>query len=485
MVIDGVAASQGIDKSAERLIVENCDLSSVEAGEAVWIWEHKDNDQSTPLDVIGIVRFAKKIYSEDDCATSRERYWWGLVRQPLIYVIIRLYDGAGHPGALAVAAQIRDHYANGEKIVVRHSIHGSTLDRNGSELTSTVFRKLASTLTPCNASCDTGLLDDPTLKAMGFSLEKREGVVSTCSMVLECLSGGGPLLADPAKTAPEDAASRIAVVREVWRQGVSKSEPRFGQSFRALAKYHRHDARLATGRAAHDPLRASDWHAQAWTIASRDPRVVALHDRAVEGWRRARERLLSGDTIRAEVEHAALVAGVGRERAFDPVSDLWLSAAHEAVIRRRGDGAGLLGELELIDDLRGCSFLAHLGHAEFVPPDRALAQHRFGCDELTAHAALAEGDEWSRAWDHGDCCGFGAALPAAWLHWLAAPLYARRAGLPAISGDRTGLWDATMPANGGPWPASQTADLERSWSRRFGSLGASLLHFAATSTSGA
>ena len=485
MIIDAVAATQGVDKSAERLIIENCDLSSVDAGEAVWVWEHKDGDQSTPLDVIGIVRSAKKIYSEADCATDRERYWWDQVRQPLIYVIIRLYDGAGHPGALAVAAQIRDHYANGEKIVVRNSIHGSTLERNGQELSATVFRKLASTLTPCNNSCDTGLLDDPTLRQMGIPIEKREGVVSSCAMAIECLPGRGLLLADPPKPIPADeAAARAALAVRARDQlaGVTKSERAFPQ----LAKYHRHDGRSAAGLVAHDPVRASDRHAEAWREASRE--VADLHGRAIEGWRRARERLLGGDVSRRAVEHAVLVSGLkpGGDGSFlrkaDRPEDRALSGVHEAVLRHRG-GPELLRELG--GDPRAELLLAHLGYSEYVPMDRALAQHRFGCDEIAAHGLLAEHPEWLAGWDHGDCCSISAPLPAAWLHWLAAPRYARTVGLPVVGGDRAGLLEASMPPNGGPWPAEQTAALERSWSRRFGDLGASLLYFAAISPTGA
>lgn len=483
MLLDGVAATQGVDKSAERLLIENCDLSSVSAGEATWLWEHRKGANSTPLDVVGSIRSAKKIFSEDDCANDREKYWWGEVRQPLIYYTCRLYDGAGHPGALAVAAQIRDHYANGEKIVVRSSIDGSTLEREGNILKSTIFRHLAATIQPCNNSCDTGVLDDPMIAKL--NLQKREGEINVCAIATECVPGRGPLLEDPGARPypPERAQQLIAVARRTWadlRKAVLPEK-------NSLVKYHEHDGRSAFGIPIHEPSRTSDRHAEAWKRASSDRRAVDLHDKAMEGWRRARERLLAGDVTRRDAEHASLVSGIQlagispgpilKSLTKSAYPDPAISMLHEAVVRRRDDGLGVLRDLGLDGDPRGGLMLAHLGYSQFAPVDSALAQNRFGCDEEQAQRVLAEGKEWMTGWDHGDCCGIRAALPASWLHWLAAPRYALTAGLPAVAGDRSGLWEASMPPNGGPWPADQTAALERGWSRRFGDVGALMLYF--------
>lgn len=163
MMIDGIFASEAIDSSGEVLDVKGADISDLEDGKGVLNYEHRGDDApgASPNDIVGKIVYAKKIFNASDCENDRQRKYWDQIELPFIYGICRLYDAAGHPGAIAAAAHIRDHVANGEPILARFSIEGSTLKRDGQKLLHTVARRVALTFKPCNRSCDSGLLADP------------------------------------------------------------------------------------------------------------------------------------------------------------------------------------------------------------------------------------------------------------------------------------------------------------------------------------
>lgn len=161
MVIDGIIASEAVDSSGEILSVKGCDVSSMEI-DGVLNYEHKsDTDTGASFnDIIGKCIKCKKIYSEDDCSNDRERMYWKECHLPFIYGQFRLFDEAGHPGALAAAAIVRDQHAAGEKLILRFSIEGSTLEKEGNLLKASIARRCALTAKPCNKTAITGLLKD-------------------------------------------------------------------------------------------------------------------------------------------------------------------------------------------------------------------------------------------------------------------------------------------------------------------------------------
>lgn len=163
MIIDGIAASEAIDSSGEILNVKGCDISSLENGDGLLNWEHRNEDAkgASANDIVGHIIYAKKIFKAEDCNDKRQRMYWDMVKLPFIYIKSRLYDGAGHPNAMALAAQIRDHVANNEKILCRYSIEGSTLKKDGNLLERSIARKVAVTVKPCNKSCNSGIVADP------------------------------------------------------------------------------------------------------------------------------------------------------------------------------------------------------------------------------------------------------------------------------------------------------------------------------------
>jgi hypothetical protein len=180
MLLDGVFASEAMDTSGEVLSVEGCDISTLDTdGQANWEHRNEESPGHTASDVVGRIVFAKKIFGEKDCENDRQRGYWKKLELPFIYGIVRLYDAAGHQAAKDLAAIVRDHHANGEQILVRFSIEGSTLStsKDKTELLTSVARRVALTVKPCNRSCESGLLADPNAPE-GFekSPEKQDFV---------------------------------------------------------------------------------------------------------------------------------------------------------------------------------------------------------------------------------------------------------------------------------------------------------------------
>jgi len=165
MIIDGVFASEAIDSSGEILDVAGCDISDMEQGLGSLNWEHRGDDAAgaSANDIIGKVVFCKKIFGPEDCTDSRQLEYWHKIQLPLIYGIVRLFDGSGHPGAIAAAAMIRDYQKNGEDLLIRYSIEGTTLEKEkgGNRLLRSIARRVAATVKPCNKSCFSGVISDP------------------------------------------------------------------------------------------------------------------------------------------------------------------------------------------------------------------------------------------------------------------------------------------------------------------------------------
>jgi hypothetical protein len=164
MIIDGVAASEAIDSSGEILDVKGCDISDLEEGRGVLNFEHKgEQDVGASFnDIIGRIVLAKKIYTESDCTNEREKFYWNSVKLPFIYIQCELFDQDGHKGAESAAGMIRHYHKRGLPILVRYSIEGVTIQKDGNRLLKCIAKRVAATIKPCNKSCHSGVLEDPT-----------------------------------------------------------------------------------------------------------------------------------------------------------------------------------------------------------------------------------------------------------------------------------------------------------------------------------
>src|SRR5665213_955859 len=262
LIFDGVAASQALDSQGERLDILGCDCSAWDTPEGIQFnYEHAPTSEG-PGAIVGRVIYLKKIYERSDCEDDRQRMYWDRVKMPLIYVKGRLWDGAGHEGAKAVAAIMRDNAANNEPLMCRLSIEGSTLRREGGDLLDSMCLAIAITMRPANKTADTALLEDPNAPE-GY--EKRHDVKKVSKLLEAALKSeptldasvgrrlggtvefvGNPIVEDPLSkglesgsydAAPSSLTGGAALQREVMDGSGSKKKKDNEKALDALRRY--------------------------------------------------------------------------------------------------------------------------------------------------------------------------------------------------------------------------------------------------------
>lgn len=155
MILHGIAASEAIDSSGEKINLKGLDISTFLEGKGFANYEHKSGVTSSALDIIGKVIFAKKIFSEKDCDNDAQLFFWEKVKLPFLFVRVRLFDDAGHEGAKAVAAIIADAKKNKEPIKLGFSIEGAITKRDSRDsknILTSLANQVAVTIKPCNVS---------------------------------------------------------------------------------------------------------------------------------------------------------------------------------------------------------------------------------------------------------------------------------------------------------------------------------------------
>ena len=151
-LVSGIGASEHLDSSGEVLRISGLDISSLEKGDGVLNYEHK-NDQ--PSQIVGKIIFAKKIYSEVDCTTENELHFWKKSQLPFLYIVGELFDAVGHGQAKEIAAMLKyDHQKRSEgpnyKNVIGFSVEGGKLSKKNNEIDRSIARKISCTVMPCN-----------------------------------------------------------------------------------------------------------------------------------------------------------------------------------------------------------------------------------------------------------------------------------------------------------------------------------------------
>lgn len=158
--IHGIAASQHLDSSGERIIIEGVDISSL-TKDGIFNLEHNSKEASQ---MIGKILEAKKILKRSDCENDHQKKFWDKLKMPFIYVAGELFDGVGHSAAQDIAAMLRyDKHTDKRKTkrLINLSIEGSRLDRDGANITKCIARKVSITITPCNKVCEAEELEKP------------------------------------------------------------------------------------------------------------------------------------------------------------------------------------------------------------------------------------------------------------------------------------------------------------------------------------
>ncbi len=152
--IHGIAASEHLDSSGERIKIEGVDVTSL-TKDGTFNYEH---DSKSPSSIVGKIWEAKKILKRSDCDNDHHRYFWDKIKMPFIYVAGELFDSVGHTSAGEVAAMLRydqlDVMNKDAKKLINFSIEGSRVEKSGQIITKCIARKVSITLTPCNKVCE-------------------------------------------------------------------------------------------------------------------------------------------------------------------------------------------------------------------------------------------------------------------------------------------------------------------------------------------
>lgn len=187
MYIHGIAASQNIDSSGERIIVEGMDISSL-AVDGTFNYEHEaattpDGKKITiklPSLTVGKVLKAKKIFSEKDCEDEHQAYFWSKVQVPYVYVMGELFDEFKESSKEVAAMFAYDESKKGkqERNVMNFSVEGQYIARNGMDVIKSIARKVTITVLPCNKAAIAEMVAAPGQKEKNDidSLFKTESV---------------------------------------------------------------------------------------------------------------------------------------------------------------------------------------------------------------------------------------------------------------------------------------------------------------------
>jgi GGDEF domain-containing protein len=210
MLVDGLAATQLVDSSGETILIKGVDISAFETTDGIPL--NLEHQQGKPP--IGEVIYIKKLLTDADVENERQRFYWDAVRQmPCVYVICRLYDAAGNPDAIRIAAAIRDRHARGVPTMMRWSIEGHVISRDpadSSRITESVWRALAVTSKPCCKGAISGLYSDPN-PPEGFEqvMTKTEPVPGGLRIGGDVVIAGDPLVDDDGTPGIRRAAAML------------------------------------------------------------------------------------------------------------------------------------------------------------------------------------------------------------------------------------------------------------------------------------
>lgn len=185
--IDGIAASENIDSSGERIQIAGMDISSL-AVDGVFTYEHEAAtgpkgekiNIKMPEQTVGKILKAKKIFQEADCEDDRQAYFWKKCQTPYIYIMGELFDDYTD-AARDLAGKFRydsDRLGQNERTVMNFSIEGAYIAKEGIEVTRSVARKCTITVLPCNKAARAEMVPAQADKAKNSvdSLFKTESI---------------------------------------------------------------------------------------------------------------------------------------------------------------------------------------------------------------------------------------------------------------------------------------------------------------------
>ena len=164
--IYGIFSAQIPDSVGETVM-----LAGIDDRIGLLIDEHQNDDS---FHNIGAVMNTRKIFKPEDCVTEYHKKCWQYAQAPFLYGEAELFDGEGHPDAVATAAilrfcarpDIRETLAPGVSldggIIQRTNKNGKpTEDKNeGKTLSKVLATRLAFTLKPACPKARVWLFND-------------------------------------------------------------------------------------------------------------------------------------------------------------------------------------------------------------------------------------------------------------------------------------------------------------------------------------
>lgn len=184
ILMEGIFSVETPDTSGEVLNVEGADISDLQTGKAPLNTEHINPEDAEEVrkdeknkgfegfnSIIGRVVNAKKIFSQDDCGSDRERAAWSEFKKPMIYGAVEIWDGPdAHDNARAAAAIARMFSKSQEGPQLGLSVEGATIKREGNQLKRTVIRKMALTMKPANKAATVDIVSDSSAPRVSKSV---------------------------------------------------------------------------------------------------------------------------------------------------------------------------------------------------------------------------------------------------------------------------------------------------------------------------
>jgi hypothetical protein len=257
MFIHGIAASENIDSSGERISILGMDISSL-AVDGIFNWEHKADQ---PGQIVGKVLKAKKIFSEQDCEDDVQLMFFQKCGVPYLYVMGELFDDYKE-SAKEVAGMFRydaDHKETNDKSVMNFSIEGAKIEKQGMDILKSIARKVTLTALPCNKAAIAQMVSTAPAKPKKNSIDELFKTEEIKAEIFEPLKKDQPKLT----VAPAPATS-IGQTRSGKAISPTAKVHEYGDHTKFSAEDHSdaYDAHINASNSAHKmgDFKASQLH---------------------------------------------------------------------------------------------------------------------------------------------------------------------------------------------------------------------------------
>ena len=163
----GIGAAECPDNIEETISINGMNIDKLRG-------IRDEHDEDSMFRKIGAIKYAKKIFSQQDCENPKQLRCWQHAQVPFLYAEAELANDEDHPDAKAAAALLKFSQRPDIPLEIGLSVDGGILERRtkdgqitedkavGKQLAQTVATDLAVTVKPCNQKCKIWLENDLT-----------------------------------------------------------------------------------------------------------------------------------------------------------------------------------------------------------------------------------------------------------------------------------------------------------------------------------